>query len=366
MPNHVFNTTRTLLGGLLVTISATAQQYTVVDLGTLNLTNSIPGGINSAGTVVGNAYEGQKSHAFIYSQGQQRDLYEAVDDQTKALGGGLASAWAINGSGEILAQLAGGHVAVGRAVPAQLIYKDGKVIGPIVGGNREARLRALNNAGVVVGDCLNVDGAGSRHACRYKDFSFADLPSFDGHSGPSTAAGINDSGQIAGSGLNGKQVHAATWTNDVIRDLGTLPGGSESWATCINASGQVAGVAKTAANEPHAFLYSDSAMKDLGALGGSASEPTDINAAGQIVGKWLTGTGQVRPFLYQNGVMRDLNNIVTGPLAESVTLHVAVAINDSGFIAARGVDRRTHATRAYLLVPSPAVPGPATSEPPKP
>jgi probable HAF family extracellular repeat protein len=144
-----------------------------------------------------------------------------------------------------------------------------------------------------------------------------------------------------------------------------LTGGSESWATCINASGQVAGVAKTAANEPHAFLYADGVMKDLGALGGTASEPTDINAAGQIVGKWATSAGQVRPFLYQNGALQDLNNLVTGPLAESVTLHVATAINDSGLIAARGVDRRTQATRAYLLVPN-AGPAAGTTEPAKP
>lgn len=91
-----------LLVGLLASISAAAQQYTVVDLGTLSLTNSIPGGINSPGTVVGNGYAGHKSHAFIYSQGQQRDLYDAVDERTKALGGGLADAWAINDSGEVL------------------------------------------------------------------------------------------------------------------------------------------------------------------------------------------------------------------------------------------------------------------------
>jgi probable HAF family extracellular repeat protein len=321
-------------------------------LGTLGLAKSVALGMNSAGDVVGYAYGrhfvGDDYHAFIYSQGQQRDLHESLDDRTKASRCRFGLAQAVNNSGDIV-----GGCEAGRLGVATFIWRNGKVIGPIVGENRRAVLKAINNSGDVVGVCLNADGSGSQHACRYKDFAFADLPSFNNIS---DANAINDSGQIAGDAFPDKHPHAVVWTNDVIHDLGTLAGGDMSVATCINASGQIVGWSRTAADETHAFLYREGVMKDLGTLGGD-SEATAINASGQIVGNSRTNRSfwgiATHAFLYQNGVMTDLNSLVTGPLADSVTLQEGVAINDSGFIAATGLDRRTGAKRAYLLVPEP-------------
>jgi probable HAF family extracellular repeat protein len=64
--------------------------------------------------------------------------------------------------------------------------------------------------------------------------------------GGATGAGldINQAGAIAGWSSNASgDIHAARWSNhaDAPQDLGTLPGGSISYAYGINSSGQIAG-----------------------------------------------------------------------------------------------------------------------------
>ncbi|MBI5747805.1 MAG: hypothetical protein HZA00_01680 [Nitrospinae bacterium] len=68
-----------------------------------------------------------------------------------------------------------------------------------------------------------------------------------------------------------------------ITDLGTLPGGNQSYAYGINNSGQVVGSAFTEAGYYHAFLYSGGVMQDLGTLGGTHSFASGINDSGQVV-----------------------------------------------------------------------------------
>src|SRR4051812_28169634 len=71
----------------------------------------------------------------------------------------------------------------------------------------------------------------------------------------------------------------------IMRDLGTLPGGTYSYVRAINESGQVVGSAGTADGEVHAFRWTPSSgMQDLGTLGGSDSYAQAVNAAGQVTG----------------------------------------------------------------------------------
>jgi len=61
--------------------------------------------------------------------------------------------------------------------------------------------------------------------------------------GISSGAAINNAGQVAGySCLNVDNIHTALWQpNGAMLDLGTLPGGGNSFAYAINNAGQVVG-----------------------------------------------------------------------------------------------------------------------------
>jgi probable HAF family extracellular repeat protein len=123
-----------------------------------------------------------------------------------------------------------------------------------------------------------------------------------------------------------------------ITDLGTLPGGTDSFATVVNASGQVTGWASSRSSPARAILYDNGTLTDLGTLGGPTSYGNGINNLGQVVGSADTSDGLVHAFLYHDGVMTDLDTL-GGSLAQ------AVSINDAGQIVGQSTtaDGSAHA-----------------------
>jgi probable HAF family extracellular repeat protein len=147
----------------------------------------------------------------------------------------------------------------------------------------------------------------------------------------SYASAINNRGQVVGystiaaTGLN----HAFLYERHEMFDLGTLPGGNNSEALAINDRGQIVGDATTSTLETHAILYEEGRMHDLGTLPGGLyhfSYATGINSQGQIVGHSSTASGNLHSFLYEHGVMHDL-----GALPDE-DVSAAAAINDRGQI----------------------------------
>jgi len=111
-----------------------------------------------------------------------------------------------------------------------------------------------------------------------------------------------------------------------VIDLGTLPGGSFSYAHSINAAGHITGNAGAANGDTHPFLWTPgTGMIDIA---GSAISPGGneqgfwINASDQIVGS--PGGGVSQQAFYYNGIF----SYLSGALQSS-----AKGINDSGQIA---------------------------------
>jgi probable HAF family extracellular repeat protein len=69
------------------------------------------------------------------------------------------------------------------------------------------------------------------------------------------------------------------WDKGVLTDLGTLPGGSQSFAFDINAAGEVAGMSNVGGGEFHAVIWQRGIIRDLG-----IGQAYGINNRGQVVG----------------------------------------------------------------------------------
>jgi probable HAF family extracellular repeat protein len=142
--------------------------------------------INDRGEVVGVSFNGLASHAFLYRAGKMHDL--------GTLGGTTSLATAINAGGEIvgyseITESAGEHA---------FLYRHHTMIDlGTLAGSEESEAYAINDHGIIV-------GSSGSHAFIYRKGAMIDLNSLlPAESGwtLTTASGINDSGEIVGTGL---------------------------------------------------------------------------------------------------------------------------------------------------------------------
>ena len=145
-----------------------------------------------------------------------------------------------------------------------------------------------------------------------------------------------------------------------LTDLGALPRGASSAATWISENGLIAGLSQTGEIDPsvpqfpedHAVLWQRGEIIDLGTLeGGSESYAAAVNSRGQVVGAaintvpdansmgsfWLGPPFpfETRAFLWEKGLLVDLNALISS--RSSLQLADAEDINDRGEIAGIGV-----------------------------
>jgi probable HAF family extracellular repeat protein len=192
----------------------------------------------------------------------------------------------------------------------------------------------INAVGQVVG--YSTSSTGQSHAFIVSaGRAMRDLGTLPGDTN-SIANGINASGQVAGTSNVNVFIAAP---NGSLQNIGTLAGATSSNVGGINASGQVAGDAFI--DGSHAFLYSPGiGMQDIGSLGGTFSRATAINDLGQVVGaSSAVGDLGTHAYIYQAGIgMRDL-----GTLGGSNSR--ALAINAIGQVAgsAATADESLHA-----------------------
>ena len=319
--------------------------YTLVDLGTLGGARSAAFGINRAGDVVGSAetVDG-RTHAFLYSKGALIDI--------GTFGGSESYAHRISDGGLIVgrASTAGGEfrpfVSFGTGLPFDLTHLDKRLAGVF------STAVDVNGAGYLVGyrQTHKEHMAARRRVFIYRDFQVIDVGTFGGEDG--SVAALNTAGHLVGTFSTEPHAdyadhHGFFLDKKGLIDLGSL-GGRMTTPTDMNDSDQVVGYAQVPSGENHAFLYHAGGLKDLGTLpGGTQSYAYAINTLGQAVGASDSSGGAQRAVLFDRGAIRDLNALI--PRGSGWTLTEARDINDTGQIVGTGVvDGHT---RAFLLTP---------------
>jgi len=212
------------------------------DLGAIANGTSMGYGINNSGQVTGYSYAPGTNgpyHAFLYSSG-------AGMQDIGTLGGTGSAARGINDSG----QVTGYSNLPGDATYHAFVYSAAsgmKDLGTLGGNSSDAR--AINNSGQVTGYALTANGAS--HAFIYSNGKMTDLGTLGGSYISSFGYGINKYGQVVGcSGFAGDVNSAINnrpflYSEGQMTDLNALLSPSSGWTLTeglgINDLGQITG-----------------------------------------------------------------------------------------------------------------------------
>ena len=222
-------------------------------------------------------------------------------------------------------------------------------LGALPGENSSA-IYELNNYGIGVGSSENGledpnTRAAATSAVMFNYGHVINLGTLPGGN-ESFAQDINDQGQVAGNSSNGTpdpfsffgwgtQTRGFIWQNGVMTDLGTLGGadtieynlnlGFTNW---MNNRGEVVGQSNLAGDQTtHPFLWNGRQMIDLGTLGGDFGNATWVNDAGDVIGNSLLSDETTwNGFLWHDGKRVDL------PPIDGAAWSGANSINDQGQI----------------------------------
>lgn len=345
---------RLLLGaGMLIAVTASPASsqatYSITDLNTLpNGSYSFPSAINNSGQVTGfgDVATGQ-FHAFLYISGTMIDLGTLPGDSA-SFGYGINDASQVTGESRVNSAACCG---------LGFLYSAGPLtsLGTLMGDSYSLGL-GINNLGQVTGFSSPAVGSCCEQAFLYSGGVMSDIGTLGGPTSGGWA--INNSGQITGYSdvvVNGVTVeHAFLYTisNGKMMDLGVGANDNnpDYLGVAINDAGQIAvnSTNNFASAARHAYLYAGGALASLGTLpGGTLSYAEGIGSAGQVVG-YADGLGfSEHAFLYSNGLMTDLNTQI--PPNSGWTLLTAASINNAGQIVGQGTIGA--AVHAYLLTP---------------
>ena len=338
---------------------ATAQTYTITDIGVLKGDNESSGfWLNNLGDVVGcsdtQTVQGYPctglvagQHAFYWSKsGGMKDLGTMQS-------GTVSGATGINDAGTVVgySNIAGQPVTNFYAF--QWTAAGGMVnLGTLWGGNSSAAFE-VNSAGVITGDSFL--GNGLVNAASWTNQKIRNLGSLP-KAIFTAGLDINDSGQIVGESVFTYgppfSSHAFLWNGSSMKDLGTLPGGLTSVANAINAPGVIVGQSDGAFTRGswHAVLWNSSLkIQDLGVLpGGTYSMAFGVNDSSVVVGYGNLFNNAPHAMIWTSaGGMQDLNSLI--PAGSGWVLVNANAINNVGQITGYGT-KGGH-NRAFLLTP---------------
>jgi probable HAF family extracellular repeat protein len=167
--------------------------------------------------------------------------------------------------------------------------------------------------------------------------------------GGSTATAINSRGDVVGSSLLNKELHAFLCIRGTpMRDLGV--GG----AFGVNASGEVVGYSGTRLDSgaytagTRGFVYSGGRVRLLPVLPRTyLSVAAAINTSGEITGFFTVNGTLSNPFLYRNGVISEIPN--PEPYVPQLSAY-GVLINDRGQVVIFGERDYLYTAGAFQFI----------------
>ena len=235
----------------------------------------------------------------------------------------------------------------------------------------------INDAGQIAGYGSTAAGAYRAVRATYPG-GMVDLGTFGGPQ--SVARGLNGNGDVAGWAMTSTFSNlAAIWVNGgPTLNLGTLPGGAQSYAYDVNGAGHAVGYSESTSGN-RAFYWNGTAMvnlgfagtafkindndnvigwfdlaggiqnaffgtgtgpyQNLGTLGGSSSRAIGISDTGtMVVGDSQTAGGVTTAFLWDslNG-MRNLNTLLDGASSAAWNIRSGLGVNNKGQIVGFGL-----------------------------
>jgi probable HAF family extracellular repeat protein len=340
-------------------VFASAQSYTITDLGVLKGDNESSGfWINSYGDVVG-CSDTQTSygypctglvagqHAFYWSQsGGMKDL-GTLSGATVSGALGLNDSGTVVGYSNVTGQPVTNFVAVQWSSTGAITN-----LGTLSGGSSSAAFQ-INSAAEAAGDSFL--SSGIVDATSWTNSKIKNLGALKGAIFTAALA-INDSGQIVGESVFSYgppfSSHGFLWNGSTMKDLGTLWRGVTSMANAINTSGVIAGQSDgiSTNGQWHAVKWDTTGtIKDLGVMrGGTYSIAFGINDSNVIVGYGdVSGAAAHAMIWTSSGGMKDLNSLISAN--SGWTLINANAINNAGQITGYGA--RSGHNHAFVLTP---------------
>jgi probable HAF family extracellular repeat protein len=326
--------------------SLSAQEYELVELGTLGGSTSQALGITQSGRVLGWATTPQSvKHPVYWDEGGIVDLGSPPGFIVgEAVAGNDAGQVAVTGEGSPQSYEAFRWESAAWTPLGVLLGRD------------EAIPADLDASGRVVGMSLTL-GGGNTAAFLWEGGGMTNLGTLGGTT--ARAYGINGSRQVVGwarlpevAGV--EDTRAFLWEDDVMTDLGKLPDRDHSQALAINDNGDVVG-SSWVVTSPN-FFSADRAtlwrstgeIVDLGRTPGpeacvsglpfwTDNVARAVNNQGQIVGdaQCVASGGARAGFLWQDGVMHNLEDLI--PADTGWEILAARGINDAGQIVGFGI-----------------------------